>query len=290
MYPIIEVPEHATIDTVEQLGTKFKFWYDDNQILFKEGRPDGGEHWSEKAACEIARLLGLPHASYDLARWRGRIGVVSSLFIPKGGRLVVGNELLGREVENYIEAREHRVSTVMALLRSADIKYPLGFEQPPAMARACDVFVGYLMLDALIANQDRHHENWGYVELADGSVHLAPTFDHASSLGRNDSDKAREDRLTTTNPERSVERYVLRAKSAFLAAEGDGKRLTTLEAFEWAAKYRPQAAKYWLERLGACEQGAFEAVFAEMPPEIMSDTAKRFAISMIQANRRRLLA
>ena len=45
----------------------------------------------------------------------------------------------------------------------------------------------YLLLDAVIGNVDRHHENWGILgKDVDGSVkgRLAPTFDHASSLGR----------------------------------------------------------------------------------------------------------
>jgi hypothetical protein len=41
---------------------------------------------------------------------------------------------------------------------------------------------------------DRHHENWGVVVMTDEygetSFSLAPTFDHASSLGRNESDDA----------------------------------------------------------------------------------------------------
>lgn len=41
------------------------------------------------------------------------------------------------------------------------------------------------MLDALVANLDRHHENWGIVVDPSGLLptELAPTFDHASSLG-----------------------------------------------------------------------------------------------------------
>jgi serine/threonine protein kinase HipA of HipAB toxin-antitoxin module len=47
---------------------------------------------------------------------------------------------------------------------------------------ADDVFLGYLMLDAWIANLDRHHENWGLVLTKDITGHLAPSYDHASSL------------------------------------------------------------------------------------------------------------
>ena len=47
---------------------------------------------------------------------------------------------------------------------------------------ASDVFVGFILLDAWFANQDRHHENWG--ALRDDVLRLAPTFDHGASLAR----------------------------------------------------------------------------------------------------------
>ncbi|MEG3898961.1 MULTISPECIES: hypothetical protein [unclassified Microcoleus] len=48
------------------------------------------------------------------------------------------------------------------------------------------------MLDAWIGNTDRHHENWGFVEVRASKTpqviaHLAPTYDYASSLGREHS-------------------------------------------------------------------------------------------------------
>lgn len=49
---------------------------------------------------------------------------------------------------------------------------------------------GYVTLDALILNTDRHHENWALIRArsSDGRLihRVAPTFDHASSLGRNE--------------------------------------------------------------------------------------------------------
>ena len=58
-----------------------------------------------------------------------------------------------------------------------------------------DMFVGYLMLDALIGNTDRHHENWGIMTGRGRPQVLAPTYDHASSLGRELSDQKRQARM-----------------------------------------------------------------------------------------------
>ena len=57
-------------DSLEPLGTKRKFWFTNEQgkrILFKAEDRGTGEDWSEKVACELCRLLGLPHIHYDLA-------------------------------------------------------------------------------------------------------------------------------------------------------------------------------------------------------------------------------
>jgi len=57
----------------------------------------------------------------------------------------------------------------------------------PAQISSLGVFVGYMLLDAWTANQDRHHENWAAITGAKG-VELAPTFDHGSALARNLTD------------------------------------------------------------------------------------------------------
>ena len=105
MFTILLVPSGAD-EFSEQMGTKFKFWYQDEQYgrtLFKEGRPGTGENWAEKLAAEFADLLGIPHAHYELAQWQGRDGIVregviSPSLVPEGARLIHGNELVGGKV------------------------------------------------------------------------------------------------------------------------------------------------------------------------------------------------
>ncbi len=158
-FPIINVPSDASTQ-LEQLGTKAKFWYwsdDGRRILFKEGRPGTGENWSEKVCCEIARQLGLPHAEYDLALWGNRKGVASPSLVPKGDRLILGNELLARFFDKYeatvrYRASQHTLRMVVAVLQHSSIGVPLGWHRPPETTSAVSVFVGYLLLDALVGN------------------------------------------------------------------------------------------------------------------------------------------
>ena len=297
MYAIVHVPDDAA-DLPEALGTKPKFWYEDTdkrKTLFKERRRDSGEHWAEKISCEICRALGIPHAEYDLAEWRGRKGVVTPSFVPKGARLVLGNELLARTIPGYqgvtrFRARQHTVRLVIAVLSFQSIGLPVRFAPPPGVSGPTDVFVGYLMVDALIGNQDRHHENWGLVASPGLQITLAPTFDHASSLGRNERDEERTRRLNTRDRGSSIERYVERARSAFYLASASTQPLSTLAAFQEGTRIRPTAAAAWLARLRDVHMNDFQEIVMAVPDAEMSEAARQFALRMIEANQQRLIA
>ncbi len=297
MFPIIQVPDDAS-DLTEQMGTKPKFWFrdtDGRQCLFKEGRPNSGENWAEKVCCELCSLLDIPHAQYDFARWRARSGVSSPTFVPDRGRLIHGNELLakiysGYEHERRFRARQHTVAAVMVTIRRMPrLQVPLGFDPPDGAMSPAEVFVSYLMLDALVSNQDRHHENWGLILSPDRRITLAPTFDHASSLGRNETDEKRIARLTTRDPGRSVEKYVERARSAFYESPASERPLSTVAAFREAAKLVPEARVYWLQRLKAISLADFRAIFDNIPSTEITEPARNFALKMLEINRIRLL-
>lgn len=293
MFPIIEVPDQAR-ERLEPVGTKEKFWFQGQSLLFKEGRPNTGDDWSEKAASELCTLLNLPHARYDFAIWKGHKGVVSYTFLPPEGRSELGNELLAKVVPGYPHTKrfgvmQHTVRRVMAILRNRRIQLPIGWTGFTAVETARDVFVGYLLFDAWIANQDRHHENWGLVVTPE-TTHLAPSYDHASSLGSGETDADREDRLSTRDRQRSVDRYVKRARSAFYASATSKKPLSPLEAFSEAGRLRPQAAEAWLERLRQVSEHEVAFIFDQIPSERISPLAGKFAQKMLAINRQRLLA
>jgi len=292
MYPVITVPDDAA-DLPEQLGTKPKFWFGNNSSLFKEIRPGTGEDWSEKVACELAGLLGIPHAQYELARWKNRRGVVSYNFLPSGSRLIHGNELLAKTVPKYpttkfFRVRQHSLRGVTSIVQFANP--PIGFTLPVGIKTAQDVFLGYLLFDAWIGNQDRHHENWGLVLTKDGSIHLAPSYDHASSLGRIETDAEKQERLTTKDKNRTVEYYISRASSAFYASPAIKKSLTTLDAFKLATKTRPTAGLTWLKHLEAITPNQTETILRFVPSDIISEVSIHFAQRVLELNRLRLLS
>ncbi len=195
-YNILQIPGDARDDT-EQLGSKPKFWVylDGQRWLFKEARPGTGEDWAEKAGAELAKELCIPAAIVELAECEGRRGCMSLNFIDvdAGEALVHGNELLSGSAKNYDVAKTFRQSDHTI----ASIRRAIARILPPVLAEAAlKHLASYLVLDALIGNTDRHHENWGLKLLIEldpitARVSVAPSFDHASSLGREFQDSKR---------------------------------------------------------------------------------------------------
>lgn len=292
-YPIVQVPE--TAQQLEQLGTKEKFWFrgeDGYFYLFKYARDNTGEDWAEKISAELCSRLGLPHADYELAEHAGRRGVITRRFHPDGGRLVFGNELLSYVVAEYETVPRHRrvhhtIGRVFAMLEAGKVAPPLGWDNSVGLTTGEAVFLGYLMLDTLIGNQDRHDQNWGVLAY-EGRVYLQPTYDHASSLGRLLSNDACVIRLETKDAKQSVAHYVTRARSALYPLNGT-KTMLTLEAFQAASRRDSRASDYWLERLVGLREEDMWNVIDEVDETRMGAASKVFAFQMLKLNKKRLL-
>jgi len=144
-----------------------------------------------------------------------------------------------------------------------------------------------LILDALIGNTDRHHENWAIIR-AGRQLCLAPTFDHASCLGFNLSDAERTDRMTPGR-NRSVETFADKALSKLYLA-GTDKPLTPLAAFAETSKDRPAARRAWTDRLRSIADNDLWAIINRVPTELMSKPARDFAYAFLRVNRDRILS
>ncbi len=288
MLEVVRIPSGAA-DLPEQMGTKAKFWFDDSRRLFKEGRPGTGENWAEVVAAELAGLLGLPHAQYSLAEYEDRRGVVTESFVPLGARLVLGNELIGfaaRETAGWHSRREaHTIRRLGFLLNLPRIALPIGWIAPVPSFNAADVMSGYLLLDALIGNQDRHEENWGFIN-SRGAIYLAPTFDHASSLGRNETDDRRRQKLEANHPDHGIYGYARRAKAPIY----DGTdALRPSEAFFALARLCPNLGVHWLAKLRDIDPNSFAILLDRVPAGWITEPARRFAVQLLKVNRDRLL-
>lgn len=299
MFPVIKV-RSSVAEAVEYLGTKSKFWYrdGDRQMLFKAEERGTGEDWAEKVACELCALLGLPHVRYEMAMDidERRPGVVCESITPPPLALVHGNQLLlaldpryPAERQHRYRMREHTVSAVFKAIKKLAPATPVWCPNlPSGVASAAGIFSGYLMLDAWIANQDRHHENWAAVW--DGkALNLAPTFDHGASLARNLSDEERYDRLETRDRGRQIPQFAGRARSAFYADPRSPRPLSTFDAWREFARGVPNEAHRWQERLKQVEPDNVRAILDQIPPDRLSAICRRFTLDLLIENLDRLL-
>lgn len=142
-----------------------------------------------------------------------------------------------------------------------------------------------MLLDTWIGNGDRHHENWGFVSQKtenDAILYLAPTYDHASSLGRELSDQKR--------ASRSIEAYAQKCLSAFYRNIGDQKPLKTFDLFSDVANLYPDIIEIWLSYLENISTEQIDLIIQSFPPGRLSPKAAEFAKNILLFNQKRLLS
>ena len=295
-YPIVKVnPEWAVGQ--EAMGTKSKFWYrqpgqDESEWLFKHPRKNSGEHWAEKIAAEVAAVLEIPHARVELAELEPgsdglppERGSVSESFLEAGTRLTHGNEIMALAFPGYdpdlrFHQSSHALGNILTVLFQLGALGVQGDRLIPAM---CE----YLILDAIIGNTDRHHENWGLLPVRmqhELRLNLAPTFDHASSLGRELSDARRERMLS----EDAVGRYSERGRGGIYWSKTDPHGPSPLQLVRLAARETPSISLPVLRRIESLGPSAFDAIVGRVPPGWMSEASRKFAVALMDYNWREL--
>lgn len=282
---------------IEDMGSKPKFWfrYQDEMWLFKQARPNTGEHWAEKIASEIAGLLKLPTHEVRIAQFEGRMGCAVRSFLKKDEILVHGNELLAGAIKGYDKDKQrgqadHHFRNIVTTIER-------WFPQDKVRERESLRIVGYLVFDALVGNTDRHHENWGVVlkpvlqpTAQDGAepmvrfqVTLAPTFDHGSSLGRELlDDRARQ---MLADPQ-GMNRYLRKATGGIFEHEQASKGLSPIALVELIAASYPELVMPWRNRIAALPDDFAVPLLAGVPASCMSEASRDFVLAFLNASRK----
>lgn len=237
----------------------------------------------EKIASELSKLIGLPAARVEVALRSGEEGIISGNVTPAGWDLQPGNTYLS-EFPDYLncdtdpEPRPpnrigHNLDNISQLLT--------GVKGPPNTGvgawAAMDVFAGYLVFDAWIANTDRHALNWGLLDRG-GERCLAKSYDHGSSLasGVNEADLPK----ILSN---GIEAWAGRAKAHRFE---NGRKFTLLDVALEGLELASDRASVWLDRIQSLERPAWVAVIDAVPS--MSEVARTFTDELLTANRKRL--
>lgn len=300
VYPVLSIcPQQIVGD--EQRGTKPKFWFehDGSLWLFKETRKIdaqhadfSGEDWSEKIAAELASSLQIPAAQIELAECGGRRGCASKRFTSPIQQLRHGDEILEGHIENYDRCNDrenwykHSDHTLENIILAIQRMFPQKDDSRVVLTQ----LASYLVLDALVCNVDRHHENWGLLwqvvvdhdDFRETSrvfreYSVAPSYDHASSLGREFRDEKRLDKLHRG----TVENYVRKGSGGIYLA-GEGKGANPLRLVELTALKHAHYFETTLEKLRKTPFQVIASCVDHVPDSRMSSIAKEFAKAMLQ--------
>lgn len=237
------------------------------------------DDWSEKIAAELAGLIGLPAARVELAVRGSDAGVISKNVAPASWSLEAGDTLLvefpGYESCAVPNPPKNRVGHTLPNIRSV-LDGAMG---PPDSnlreASAFDVFVGFLLFDAWIANTDRHAVNWGaLLPESGGRAALAPSFDHGSALASGVQEH------DLPNPERF-------ARKGFAHRFEGGREITLVELARSGVTLGGQAAAQWIDRLRDVPDQSVARVLQGI--DGMSETRRKFLGELLAINRRRLI-
>ena len=319
-YKVVDIV--GTLDTRETRGARTKFWIrfvgEAERWLLKFPRPRTGEHWAEKVASEIGNLIGIDCARVELARYYGPAGADdedaderADQEFPQAGELaticksflpgehhavwphgafhgweVLQFEVPGYDTERVRGQRDHNVRNIARVVY--DLTTDSEGDPNAGRERVLEQLASYALLDALIGNTDRHHENWMVAYVPDGNdtvLKSMPSFDHASSLGRELTDERRRRYLESD----SVPAYLRRGRGGIYGARRHGPAPSPLALAEVLCRWQPDFTRGTLARIEGLTERQIRTAIGRVTPEFMSDVAKEFAVQVVTTSRQALL-
>ena len=272
IYPVDDIQRQTVINRKESGGYLTKFWIDHPQlgrslVKLDESTAPG---WSEKVAYELALLLKLPAARYELGVYQDRQAIsISPDFKSSKLTYINGDTLIRNSVESY----QYNVANSFKALELNRVELPSDYQPPQGISDGADLFVGYLMLDALVANNDRHGANWEIAIDNRGNKTLAPVYDNGASFGV--------DFGSLVYDNKTPQEYSQTIVSMF--------GVITQEAFKSAAIIRPKAAEIWKLQLNQIDRYKIQDLFNRIPKSLITAKAKQFALELIDNNQKSLL-
>lgn len=306
LFDVVDISTWEVVDS-EVLGRNPKVWVrepgggSDRQrdwlfkpVVVPSSGHRQGEDWAEKIVSELGRLLGVPCAEVQLAVRAGEPGLISRNVVPHGWNRVLGSVLLGTVVEAYqtlvvdeggrerpVPGRPgHSLENILRALRDCEPPPRSDFDD----ARAA--FASFLVLDAWVANQDRHDQNWAVLRkiTTPAPLRLAASYDHASSLGFNLTDGRRRALLDSGG----LLGFVQRGR----AHRFEHDPTTPSSAVETLVELAHRAevlggCRSVLEQLRGVRREELETIVSGVPG--LSDTTTTFILELLETNRRRLL-
>lgn len=241
-----------------------------------------GEDWAEKVCAELAAVIGLPAAKVEMAVRGGTEGCISLSVRPDRWQLHGAGAKLAEVDARYAVWSEdnkvanpigHNLDNIVRILE--DVSPPQVDRLDPSLS-SFDVFAGYLLFDAWVANTDRHDQNWAILEDEDGREILSPSFDHGSALGSGmEADR------------HGVVDVGTWATRGFAHRFEGGQRRPLLDFAQDALNRASSAARdRWVGAIESLEPETWETVLGDVPE--LSGETRRFVSALLHVNQERI--
>lgn len=160
-------------------GKKIGIIYNNEKYMFKMGEyPKKHKlelshtmHWaSEYIGSKIVKSLDLPVQEVAIGMYNNKLGVLCKDFREAGDEIVP------------IQCFQNAISEITSNLTLENILTSIKYQKFLPFEIVKKRFMELMVVDAFIANPDRHNENWGLLKKADDTYELAPIYDNGSSL------------------------------------------------------------------------------------------------------------
>ncbi|RWZ50122.1 toxin HipA [Halobacillus fulvus] len=267
MYSITDISNWTDDYSLQVSGTREKYWLkpdtgEDKRYLFKVPKVSDGEIWAEKVSSELGKELHLRMMNVEFAEQKERKGVILENFISKTEGMADGGEILSTILDEFNpwSLDQYSIENIMMSLR------PFNFEKD---------FVSLCFFDSLIANQDRHCENWAIV-LGHGDPVFSPIFDNGASMGFNVGHEKLEQLM---EDERMFKGFTNRSRT--LIEVEQKKKPKVLKLLNYLNEHYPSYTKEEISRIGSLDLSKLRDILNHVPLTIMSELEKEWVLKLI---------
>lgn len=260
-------------------GTRRKFWLfkpgvgpdHAEKYLFKVPTEGTGGHWAEFLASKVGAKLGFQTVEVELAINKGSIGTISKNFRTKMEDFYEGGDLfLSRfgDFDRY-SLKYYELPHILEILSAYD-----NLEKD---------FVSVPVFDALIANNDRHCDNWGILSGPEG-YRMAPIYDNGSSLGFNELDDKKK-RMLADNF--MMEGFCNRGRPSIGLPHKE--RPKHFELLSFLNNCLPQEMEVAMERLNNLNEGMLNTIINDISYDIVNELNKKWIIRLLMYRKKWIL-
>ncbi|WP_170006027.1 HipA domain-containing protein [Bacillus fonticola] len=266
MYEVIDISTWSQDLSIQASGTREKYWMQPSQerkekFLFKIPRVKG-EIWAEKVAAEIGKSIGLTMMNVSFATHNEREGVLLENFSPRGIEMHDGGEILSTIVEQFNPKQldDYSIENIIKALNHFNL---------------IGQFISVCVFDSLIANQDRHCENWA-IMLVKGNYNFSPIYDNGASLGFNESEEVLREYL---RDEVRFKAFTNRAKTLI---EVNGNRKPKVkQLMDYLSVHFAKTVNREIDRTQSLDYNKLNTILDKVPDHLMSDIQRDWVVKLI---------